>query len=113
MHLIQIRQTPTDFGWLFEETNKSLSPVIVPRGIAHVLKDILQTIKSQCDIEGPCGTKCCGSNKTQLGCTVFCEPYILNAFHIKSIYMYENLCYLYTESITLMKTKHCPFMLMC
>ena len=28
--------SPTDFGWLFEETSWSLSPVTVPLGIAHV-----------------------------------------------------------------------------
>ena len=29
-------RSPTDFGWLFEETTRSLSPVTVPLGIAHV-----------------------------------------------------------------------------
>ena len=61
--------SPTDLGWLFEDTTQSIAPVTVPRGIVLVPEDF------QCGTEKACGTKCYGCNKAKLGCTVFCEAY--------------------------------------
>ena len=46
--------SPTNLGWLFEETSQSRSPVTVPRGNGLVLEDNSQPIKCQYDTDGPC-----------------------------------------------------------
>jgi hypothetical protein len=64
---------PTSYGWIKEESTKSLFPTTVPANVQLAPDDILKLIKCTCSSASPCKYSKCGCNGAKLACTIFCS----------------------------------------
>jgi hypothetical protein len=60
-------------GWMKDEVDKSLTPIMVPPNVAPAPPEILQMICCGCSTEHPCSTARCGCAAAQLACSIFCK----------------------------------------
>ena len=63
---------PTDYGWMKEQSTKSLQPTKVSSDTLLAPSKILQMIRCTCSSEIPCSTSRCGCNRAKLAYTMFC-----------------------------------------
>ena len=88
----------TNYGWIKEESTKSLLPTTVPANVYLAPNDILKLTQCTCTCGMPCKFSRCGCNNAKLACTIFCSCHAsLNAVMSK----------LEQQWLWLMKTKTC------
>ena len=81
---------PTKYGWERDETNEILLPVMVPKGVEAIPKDILKIFACSCSTYEPCSQGNCSCRKNQLSCTINCKCYQTHCFSEFSVKEDEN-----------------------
>ena len=66
---------PEEYGWIKEETTKTLTPVILPENAICAPEYILRLMKCGCSGDPPCSRKCSCKDVVHLPCTMFCACY--------------------------------------
>lgn len=64
---------PTNYGWIKEDSTKSLLPTTVPANVNLAPNAILKLIRCTCTSVMPCKSSRCGCNNANLACTIFCS----------------------------------------
>ena len=65
----------TEYGWVNDDQNKSLQPVILPDEVELVPWMVLRLIKCGCHSTTPCSPSACSCNYANMKCTIFCICY--------------------------------------
>ena len=62
----------TEYGWEIDEVNEILVPVILPKGVNPIPKEVLKMVACNCQAEKPCGKGNCTCQKHKMACSLFC-----------------------------------------
>ena len=60
---------PTEFGWETDELNQMLVPMMLPKGVEPILKEVLKIVACNCQTEKPCGQGNCTCKKHKMACS--------------------------------------------
>ena len=64
---------PRDYGWVADDTNKSLSAITVPTDVCLAPSTLWKLIRCGCGSEFPCKRGNCWCTGRQILCTIFCS----------------------------------------
>ena len=71
---------PTQYGWKRDEANETLLPIMVPKGVEAIPKEVLKIFDCACSSDEPCSKGNCSCRKVQLSCTFNCKCYQSRCF---------------------------------
>ena len=76
---LQVHNPPeldsTEYGWVKDDQNKSLQPVILPDEVKLAPEMIRRLNRCGCHSSAPCSSRACSCNSANMKCTIFCVCY--------------------------------------
>ncbi len=64
---------PLKFGWVKDDSSKSLRAIPLPQDVPLAPPEVLKTIQCTCSSDQPCSSLRCGCASVQLPCSLFCK----------------------------------------